>query len=85
MEGPGRRRLFYLVSHLCVLYFFYFFYFFTFSATAFVSLSHEMKDCYALYCRNYDDAQILKEKVNFYSRGVGYLFINVLNYTINFC
>ncbi|XP_066928648.1 dynamin-binding protein-like [Clytia hemisphaerica] len=31
-------------------------------AQAFVSLSHEMKDCYALYCRNYDDAQMLKEK-----------------------
>jgi len=36
---------------------------FFFLAHAFVQLSHEMKDCYALYCRNYDDAQVIKEKV----------------------
>lgn len=31
-------------------------------ALSFIHLSSEMKNCYAIYCRNYDDAQVLKEK-----------------------
>ena len=42
------------------------FIFFIFLASCFLALSMDMKQCYATYCRNYDDVQSLLEKVSLF-------------------